>query len=90
MIAKPFLALVAALFAHGSLAQQYPTKPVRLIVAAAPGGSTDLLGRLLGQRLGERLGQPFVIDNRGGASGVVAGDGVAKAPDATVARPTAP
>ncbi|OGA37156.1 MAG: hypothetical protein A3G80_02060 [Betaproteobacteria bacterium RIFCSPLOWO2_12_FULL_62_13b] len=63
----------------GALAQ-YPAKPVRLIVAAAPGGSTDVLGRVLGQRLGDRLKQPFVVENRGGAAGVVAAEFVAKAP----------
>src|SRR5438067_821158 len=69
-------ALFAALSlcAAQALAQSasYPSKPVRLVIAAAPGGSTDVLGRLLAQRLGERFGQPFVPENRGGAGGVVA------------------
>src|SRR6266508_3868010 len=56
----------------------YPSKPVRLVIAAAPGGSTDVLGRVLAQRLTERLGQPFVPENRGGAGGVVAADFVSK------------
>lgn len=63
-----------------AIAQQtYPTKPIRLIVPFAPGGGNDFLARLVGQKLGERLGQPFVVDNRAGASGIVATDMVAKA-----------
>ncbi len=63
-----------------AIAQQpYPTKPIRLIVPFAPGGGNDYLARLVGQKLGERLGQAFVVDNRAGASGIVATDMVAKA-----------
>jgi tripartite-type tricarboxylate transporter receptor subunit TctC len=51
--------------------QQYPTRPIRLIVAFPPGGSTDIIARVIGQRLGERLGQQIVIDNRGGAGGTI-------------------
>ncbi len=59
--------------------QAYPTRPIRLIVPFAPGGGNDFLARVVGQKLGERLGQQFVIDNRAGASGIVATDMVAKA-----------
>jgi tripartite-type tricarboxylate transporter receptor subunit TctC len=59
--------------------QNYPTRPVRLIVPAPPGGTTDLLARLVGQRLSEALGQPVVADNRGGAGGVVAAEMLARA-----------
>ena len=63
-------------------AQDYPTKPVRVIVAFAAGGFADFMGRQIGQRLSDRLGQTFVIDNRGGAGGTlgakIAADG---APD---------
>ncbi len=65
-----------------SQAQTYPIKPIRLVVAAAPGGGTDIIGRLFAPRLGERLGQPLVPDNRGGSGGAIAADLVVKsAPD---------
>ena len=62
-----------------STPQAYPTRPIRLIVPFAPGGGNDFLARVVGQKLGERLGQQFVIDNRAGASGIVATDLAAKA-----------
>jgi tripartite-type tricarboxylate transporter receptor subunit TctC len=78
-LALGMFGLHAAAFAQAPGAgHAYPNKPVRLVVAAAPGGSTDVLGRVLAQRLGERLGQPFVPENRGGAGGVVAADFVSK------------
>ena len=52
-------------------AQQYPHKPIRLIIPFAPGGGTDIIGRLIGQELTEGMGQPVVIDNRGGSGGIV-------------------
>ena len=63
-------------------AQEYPNKPVRIIVPFAPGGSADVFGRFLAQRLQDALGQTFVIDNRPGAGSVIGTDAVAKsAPD---------
>lgn len=62
--------------------QDYPTRPVRIIVPFAPGGSADVFGRFIAQRLQESLGQPFVIDNRPGGGSVIGTDAVAKsAPD---------
>src|SRR5437016_2791117 len=61
-------------------AQAYPTRPVRIIVGFAAGGTTDIISRLIGQWLSERLGQQFVIENRPGASGNLAAEVVARAP----------
>lgn len=58
----------------------WPSKPVRLIVPFAPGGSTDVIGRMLGQKLSALWGQPVVVENRGGAGGNVGADVVAKSP----------
>ena len=58
--------------AAGALAQdKYPNKPIRLIVAFPAGGSTDIIGRLVAQRLSQSLGQQVIVDNRGGAGGIV-------------------
>jgi tripartite-type tricarboxylate transporter receptor subunit TctC len=62
-----------------ALAQNYPTRPVRLIVASSPGGGSDIIGRMVAQKLTEEYGQQFIVDNRGGASGVIGTDIVAKA-----------
>ncbi len=75
-----FAALVVA--AVPARAQDYPNKPVRIIVPFAPGGSADVFGRFIAQRLQDSLGQNFVIDNRPGAGSVIGTDAVAKsAPD---------
>ena len=71
------LLLVAAGAAHP---QDYPSRPIRLITPAAPGGTTDLLARLVGAKLGEIFGQPVIVDNRASASGIIAGEMTAKAP----------
>lgn len=61
---------------------RYPSKPVKLVVPFAPGGAVDLLARILGQELAKGWGQPVVVDNRGGANGIIAAEAVAhSAPD---------
>jgi tripartite-type tricarboxylate transporter receptor subunit TctC len=62
-----------------AMAQSYPSRPVRLIVGFAAGGINDILARLIGQWLSERLGQPFVVENRSGASGNIATEAVVNA-----------
>ena len=66
-------------FALPAAAQTYPTKPIRIIVAFAPGGPADVMARLIGQRLTATLGQSFVIDNRPGAGGTIGARAAAEA-----------
>jgi len=75
-----FLLVVLCAVALTVQAQDYPTRPIRLLTPAAPGGTTDLLARLFGAKLSESLGQQVIVDNRASASGVVAGEITAKAP----------
>jgi tripartite-type tricarboxylate transporter receptor subunit TctC len=63
--------LPAGVVSPPAAAADYPTKPVRLIIPFAPGGPSDIIGRLVGQKLGEALGQSVVSDNRGAAGGIV-------------------
>jgi tripartite-type tricarboxylate transporter receptor subunit TctC len=74
------IAILGCVLAGQALAQQYPTKPVRVVVAFAPGGFADGVARLIGQKMSDALGQPVVIDNRGGAGGNIAAKLVAGAP----------
>src|SRR5262245_65908644 len=80
---KPVLvAALLSLFVGGASAQQYPGKPIRLIVPYAAGGTSDILARQIGPKLTEAWNQPVVIENRTGANGNVGADYVAKsAPD---------
>src|SRR5262245_20295901 len=61
-------------------AQDYPTKPLRLIIPFPPGGLNDVVGRIVATQLGERLGKQVIVDNRSGAGGVVGTEMVANAP----------
>lgn len=79
-ILKTLLGLMVAASAISATAQGYPSKPVRIIVPYAPGGTVDLVARVLAQSLSEQMGQPFIVENRAGASGVIGSDAVAKAP----------
>lgn len=69
---------ISALAPAAAQTQDYPQRPIRLIVGFTPGGSTDLVGRLVAAKLSERLGQQVVVDNRAGASGIIGAEIVAK------------
>jgi tripartite-type tricarboxylate transporter receptor subunit TctC len=72
--------LFAAASASAQTAADYPKRPVRFIIAQTPGGNADFVGRIVAEGLGKRLGQQFVVDNRAGASGIIASEITVKAP----------
>jgi tripartite-type tricarboxylate transporter receptor subunit TctC len=85
ILRRRFLHLAAGAVALPALsriawAQTYPTRPVRIIVGAAPSGAFDIMARLIGQWLSERLGQPFVIENSPGAGTNIGTESVVRAP----------
>ena len=73
------LTVLMSIAVHSSLAQTYPTRPVRLIAASSPGGGSDVLARLLASKLSEALGQQVIVENRAGASGIIGAEMVARA-----------
>ena len=82
MRTRRFLAVLAVMLVWigNTSAQTYPAKPVRVVVPWPPGGSNDIVGRVVAQKLSELMGQQFVVDNRGGASGIIGSEAVAKSP----------
>jgi tripartite-type tricarboxylate transporter receptor subunit TctC len=73
------IAVLALAFSAAAYAQQYPAKPVRMIVPFAPGGNTDIIARVFTPKLGEILGQQVIVDNRGGAGSTIGTEAVARA-----------
>ena len=79
LIARAILTALTALIGTHALAQTYPSKPVRIILGAAPGGNTDTVARALASQLSTAMGQPFVVENHPGAAGNIGADLAAKA-----------
>ena len=79
-VGTALLTLALAISHSYSIAQTFPTKPVRIVVPQTPGGASDALARIVGQKLFEKWGQPVVIENRAGAGGNIGMDVVAKSP----------
>lgn len=78
-IALAMAALVIGSVSSQTSAQEWPNRPIRLVVGFGAGGGTDIVGRILAQAMSERLGQPMVVENRPGAGGIVGAETVAKA-----------
>jgi tripartite-type tricarboxylate transporter receptor subunit TctC len=74
------IAILVVALSTAAAAQDYPNRPVRIVVPFPPGGFNDIVARLIGTQLSERLGKQFIIDNRSGAGGTIAGEIVANAP----------
>lgn len=73
-------ASVAACLSWSAQAQNFPTRPVRIVVPLAPGGSADVLARIVGEQLGAHWGQPVLVENRPGAGGNIGAEAVARSP----------
>ena len=75
-----FLGLMVALLGSGAFAQNYPERPIKLVIPWPAGGITDLAGRIMAQRLAERMGTTVVVENRAGAAATIGAEFVARAP----------
>ena len=82
-----FAVLALAGLCAGAHAQAYPSKPLRMVVAFAPGGPTDAMARLIADKLGEKLGQRVIVENRPGAGGNIGYQLVAKSPPMVTRSP---
>ena len=78
--AVAFIASALLAGAGNAYAQDFPTRPVRIVLGNAPGGTNDIIGRLVAQKLTERVGSPFFLENRGGGSGAIGAGFVALSP----------
>src|SRR4051812_1233277 len=78
-ILRTLVAGLALLLPASAPAQDFPTKPIKLIVPFPAGGPNDIIARVVGQRMSELFKQPVIVDNRGGQAGVLGTDAVAKA-----------
>ena len=76
-LAVVFTVIVSAASVYS---QEWPQRPVRIVVPFAPGGNADSIARIVGQQLGDAFGQPFIIENRPGATGTMAAEVVARSP----------
>ena len=76
---KSLIAALALVVALPAMAQDYPSRPVKIVVSYAPGGSNDVVARVIAPELQKELGQSFIVENRAGASGTIGADMVAKA-----------
>jgi tripartite-type tricarboxylate transporter receptor subunit TctC len=79
-VKTPFVIPLLFLAVSTAYAQAWPTKPIRLVVPSAPGGTPDIQARIIANELTRQLGQQVVVDNRGGASGIIGYEMIAKAP----------
>ena len=77
---RPLIILIAGIAAGAAHAQNFPSKPIRMIVPFTPGGSTDVIARVIAQKIGETMGVQVIIDNRPGAGGNIGVELAAKSP----------